>query len=282
MRAGNLIVVALGLAGVVIGGLMAWRWRSLPRAIPGSAGAGPESVPDAVRSALRALNAIIVAGLTAGILVLGLGGRLVMRILGATSGDGAQGRRTEADELVGEITLGGTIGFIVFAGIFGGLICGFGYLLARPWLPSTAGRSGLVVGSVALGTIGVSDPLSPDNSDFAILDPLWLAVILLAGTALLFGVTFTAVAARVEAALPLVTWRPLRRSAAYLPLAITLPSPLVVPSAIYVIGRAAGRGRLRQLTGSQVSLIAGRVVVGAGYLGCVVVTVMAVSDILSA
>lgn len=132
MRAGNLIVVALGLAGVGIGGLMAWRWRSLSRAILGPAGAGQESVPDAVRSALRSLDSIVIAGLTAGILVLGLGGRLVMRILGATSGDDAQGRRTEAEELVGEITLGGTLGFIVFVGIFGGLICAFGYLLARP------------------------------------------------------------------------------------------------------------------------------------------------------
>ncbi len=43
MRAGNLIVVALGLAGIVLGAVMAWRWRALPRALPAPAGAGPES-----------------------------------------------------------------------------------------------------------------------------------------------------------------------------------------------------------------------------------------------
>lgn len=282
MRAGNLIVVVLGLAGVMLGGLMAWRWRNLPRAIPGFAGAEPESVPDAVRSALRSLDAIVIAGLTAGILVLGLGGRLVMRILGATSGDDAQGKLTDAEERVGEVTFDGTLGFIVFVGVFGGLVCAFGYLLVRSWLPSTAWQAGLVVGLVALGTIGVADPLSPDNSDFTILDPLWLAVGLLAGTALLFGVTFTAIVARVEPALPPVAWRPLRRSAAYLPLAITLPPPLVVPSAVYVIGRAVSRGRLRRLTGSQGSRIAGRVALAAGCLTCGIVTVVAVADILAA
>lgn len=43
-----------------------------------------------------------------------------MRLLAATAGDAAQGRRTEAEEIVGRITTGGSIGFIVFTGLFFG------------------------------------------------------------------------------------------------------------------------------------------------------------------
>ena len=48
-----------------------------------------------------------VSGLASGIPVAGAGGRLGMRLLAATAGDAAQGRMTEADEVVGRITIGG-------------------------------------------------------------------------------------------------------------------------------------------------------------------------------
>ena len=44
-----------------------------------------------------------------------------MRLLAATSGRAAQGRLTEAGERVGEITTDGTIGFLLFVGVGGGL-----------------------------------------------------------------------------------------------------------------------------------------------------------------
>ena len=55
-----------------------------------------------------------------------------MRVLAATSGDGAQGLLTDADEVVGEITLDGTIGFIVFVGIGAGAITAIMLLIVRP------------------------------------------------------------------------------------------------------------------------------------------------------
>ena len=43
-----------------------------------------------------------------------------MRLLAVTAGDDAQGRITEADQVVGQITAGGTVGFVVFTALFFG------------------------------------------------------------------------------------------------------------------------------------------------------------------
>ena len=63
----------------------------------------------------------------------GAGGRLVMRLLAVTAGPGAQGRITEADQVVGRISVDGTLGFIIFAGLLFGAASGAAYLLLRRW-----------------------------------------------------------------------------------------------------------------------------------------------------
>ncbi len=173
MRTANLVVSGLAVAAVVVAAVVAWRGRRLER-IPDT---GPPATPgEAALTAVRTLGIGLSAGIAAGFLVVGLGGRLVMRVLAATSGDLAQGRTTEAEELVGEITVDGTIGFILFVGLGGGVAASLLYLLTRRVLPRAAGPAGLVLGVLLVGTLGVQDPLSPDNRDFAILEPLWLAV----------------------------------------------------------------------------------------------------------
>ena len=67
-----------------------------------------------------------------GVLVAGFLGRFVMRVLAAMSGDGAQGLLTDADEVVGEITLSGSIAFVVFVGLGAGAIAALVLLVARP------------------------------------------------------------------------------------------------------------------------------------------------------
>ena len=47
---------------------------------------------------------------------------VIMRLLAVTGGDDAQGRITEADEVVGSIELDGTIGLYLFGGILPGLM----------------------------------------------------------------------------------------------------------------------------------------------------------------
>ena len=66
----------------------------------------------AVLRYLRGVAVALVGGFWAGILVTGPAIRLIMRLLAATAGDGAQGAITEAEEVVGDISLGGTIGLL--------------------------------------------------------------------------------------------------------------------------------------------------------------------------
>lgn len=241
MRTANLVVAALGILAVSVTATYAWRWRDLP------SGAGP--APDGplrhrVADAARSLGAVATAGALSGVLVLGLGGRLVMRILAATSGAGAQGRLTEADEVVGAITFDGTTAFILFVGLGGGYVIALGYAVLRSFLPEHAGRAGLVAAVLVIGSLGVADPLSPDNADFAVLAPVPLAVLLLIATAVLFTTSLTTLAARLDRSsrtAPSLTRR--LACCAGLPLGL-VAGPLAIVLAAYIAVRAVVAPRL--------------------------------------
>lgn len=129
------------------------------------------------REGLRQASAATAAGAIGGFLSLGLGGRLIMRILAATSPD-AKGRITDAGERVGEVSVDGTI-FLVFAGVFLGVIGALGYQAFRRLLPTRTLMAGVIGGGIAGGLLArPSGMLDPDNHDFAILSPTWLAVLL--------------------------------------------------------------------------------------------------------
>src|SRR6266542_2828624 len=133
-----LVCAALVLAGLaaVVG------WGSLPvepPPAPARPAADPTEPPPAslvVRRYLWYLAVAVASGAAAGILAAGAGGRLVMRLLAVTAGADAQGRITEAEEIVGRITVDGTLGFVVFTGLFFGTVSAAGYLLLRRWSPS--------------------------------------------------------------------------------------------------------------------------------------------------
>lgn len=145
----------------------------------------------------------LTAGIAAGITVIGAGGRLAMRLLAVTAGDDAQGRLTEADEIVGAVTVDGTVGFVVFNGIFGGVILGTLYLVVRRALP--AGRLGGVAYGLGLLVVGgsVVDPLRRDNPDFDIVGPGWVAVLVFVAVAIGFGLAIEGLTSRMSRWLPL-------------------------------------------------------------------------------
>ena len=96
-----------------------------------SRSSAPDPRPSVRASVLRYLRGVAIAlvgGFWAGALVTGPFVRLIMRLLAVTGGDDAQGRLTEADEVVGRINLDGTIGLIVFGGILPGLLSGAIYV----------------------------------------------------------------------------------------------------------------------------------------------------------
>ena len=122
----------------------------------------------------------ILGGIPAGVLVGGIGSRLIMRILAMVNEEQA-GVMTENGNIAGEITVGGTLGLIIFVGLVSGVIGGFGYVLIRRWLPSGRFLRGIVFGLILLCfSGGNSDPLArlfdPDNVDFELFGPRQLAV----------------------------------------------------------------------------------------------------------
>jgi hypothetical protein len=179
------LLVAGGVAAVV-------RWGSGP---PAPSGSGWRLV--------RYGAIMAAAGLVGGLLAAGAGGRLAMRLLAVTS-PGMQGQFTEAGQEIGVITLGGTVGFMVFAGLTSGLLTGGLYALAYPLLPR--GRTGgLLLGAGVLVLAGAQiEPLRSDNFDFALVGPDWLAVLLFAALALLQGMVVVAVAGRLAGGAPLL------------------------------------------------------------------------------
>jgi hypothetical protein len=177
------------------------RWRGCEfRAPPAD---GPLTAGEAARRYVWYASLALVAGTTVGTAVIGCGGRLAMRLLAATSGDDAQGRITEADEVVGRISAGGTFSFVLFNGILGGLACAVVYLVVRRLLPAGA-LGGAVFGLGLLVVAGtVVDPLRDENPDFDIVGPGWLSVAVFTALALAFGVVLAAATSRLSEWLPL-------------------------------------------------------------------------------
>lgn len=257
-----MILMAI-LCVVMLAGLAAiWFWGDLDLQKPWADEEGTVPPPsDALRRYLWYVTVAVAAGVGSGVVMLGIGGRLVMRLLAATSSDAVQGRITEADEVVGEITLGGSMGLIIFVGLLGGLVTGALYMLIRRWLPK--GRlGGLTYGAILLVLFASRiDPLRPDNKDFDIVGPGWLSVVAYVAIILGHGMLMSALAGRYSRALPLIT-KQLRTIARYVPFLFLAPAlPLLLLVAVgAVIGLALGRVEgIRALLASERFLLTGRV-----------------------
>jgi len=207
----------------------------------------------------------------------GFYGRLVMRVAAAVSQPEVQGRLTEADEVIGEITFGGTVGFVVFVGLFGGIVASGLYLLARPWLPATALGSGAMIGIVVMGLLGPGDPLDVDNIDFALLSYDALLVAMIIGGSLLFGLTFGSLAARFD----VLAQSTSRRRYLMLPaFVIALFGPIALVAATYLAGRTFLPNRLRPFLERRGVQVVGRVLLMAVVLVMVVRLAAAAVDII--
>jgi MFS family permease len=129
----------------------------------------------ATNEVLRDITRGGLAGLIVGVLLGGIGGRLVMRLAAHLVPD-AVGRFTENGNAIGTITLGGSVALVVFVGLLFGAVAGSLWVVIGPWLPaSPLARAVLAIPiAVALGTVGIVDDR---NRDFAILgrDPLVIA-----------------------------------------------------------------------------------------------------------
>jgi hypothetical protein len=245
------------------------------------------SVRTTVLRYLRGVAIALVAGFWAGILVTGPFIRLIMRLLAVTAGDDAQGRLTEADEIVGSINLGGTIGLVVFGGILPGLLSAAIYVVCRRWLP--AGRlGGVVFGALHLVVAATRiDPLRPDNSDFDLVGPGWLAVAAFGLASVFHGMAVVAIANRYSHSFPPEATSLAGRTRAVLPLAF--PALLLVPGAALLV--PIGLGLAITIAASQIepvvrfarsrgALLAGRIAVGLVALTLLPGFVAALHDVI--
>jgi hypothetical protein len=227
---GCIVLVVVGLLAIV-------RWGGLA-VQPPPAPADDDTIPAArppvslvVRRYLWYLTLAISAGVGAGILAAGAGGRLAMRLLAVTAGPTAQGRITEADQVVGRISAEGTLGFIVFTGLFFGAASGAAYLLLRRWLPG--GRTGGVAfGALLLVLAGTRlEPLRPGNPDFDLVGPGWVSVAAFAALVLFHGMLLAALAGRLSRAVPLLALTP-RAIIAHVPLLLLALGSVALVAAI--------------------------------------------------
>jgi hypothetical protein len=250
------VCVALLVAGLAAG--VAWCTREfrVPPAEP------RPSAAEVARRFVWYCSLVLTGGVVTGTTVIGAGGRLAMRLLAVTGGDGAQGRITEADEIVGAITVTGTRDFILFSGITTGLFAAGIYVLIRRYLPSNP-LGGLAFGAGLLLVLGtLLDPLREDNPDFDIVGPGWLSVAVFTLLAVAFGVALAGWMARLSEWLPLPSLEPrvLVRYLAPAALAVVgfpVTVPLVVLGLVVVL--ATRWGTLVDAVRSHRALLVGRV-----------------------
>lgn len=201
---------------------------------------GREPFGERLAVTLGRIAGMLVGATAAGVLTVGAGIRLMMRVVAVTSSDDVQGRRTEADAIIGQVTVSGSVFLVVLVGIAAGLV-GLGlYAALRRWLPDRSAAAGLVGAAVGAGLL--VRPLglvAADNRDFTVVTPAALAVAIALLTLVLFGATFGVLVDRLAARWPRPAWS-VPGVAGLLPFAILIPVPaaLLAVLAAVAIGTA--------------------------------------------
>jgi len=141
-----------------------------------------------------------IAGIIVGLLVAGLGGRLIMRLATILHED-TVGLRTENGELIGNITLNGTLALMTFGGLGMGLMAGTIWVIVRPWIPGGAMARALATAIVAIA-LGTPSLVQQTNPDFFLLSHDRLVVAMLVGLVGLVGFSIALVDGALDAHLP--------------------------------------------------------------------------------
>lgn len=149
---------------------------------------------------LREITRGGLAGLIVGIVVGGVGGRLVMR-LAALLVPSSAGGRTENGNVIGDITVDGTLALLMFGGVAMGILGGTIWVMVAPWLPASVGRRA-VAAAVLVVAVATPGLVSASNPDFIVLrhDPLVVASLI--GLVALFGVGLVLAERWLEGRLP--------------------------------------------------------------------------------
>jgi len=140
------------------------------------------------------------AGILVGYVVAGLGGRLVMRLATILHED-AVGLTTEAGEIVGRMTLNGTLALMFFNGLGMGLMAGVIWVIVSPWIPGRGLRRAFLTAAAAIA-LGTPPLIQRSNPDFDFLHHDPVVVAMLVGLVGLVGFSIALVDGFLEARLP--------------------------------------------------------------------------------
>jgi hypothetical protein len=160
---------------------------------------------EAVVSVLRDIARGALAGLIVGVVVLGPGGRIVMR-LAAILDPAAVGRNTENGNRIGDITIEGTVVLLIFGGLLIGAASSVVWVAIQEWIPGRGLiRDALAVPiAVALTSFQL---VRPENHDFRILESVVPVVVLLLGLVAVAGFAFAVVDGWLDRRLPRASGR---------------------------------------------------------------------------
>ena len=209
---------------------------------------------------LDQVRVLVVAGISTGVVVVGIGSRLAMLLLRLTSSDNVRGLKSDDGFIIGRVTLGGTYNLLNI-GAAVGLIGACTYRLVAPWLigPSwfrrctIAAAAAAVAGSMLVHARGV---------DFTALKPTWLAIGLFIALPALFA---AAIGVSVDRMARPTAWSAQGRRRWIVPLVLVLLFPMsVVFGAVVaaVVAISVGARRLDQLQRVRTSTVYGLVVRG--------------------
>jgi hypothetical protein len=179
-----------------------------------------------------------IAALIVGIVVGGVGGRLAMR-LAAIAVPESTGSFTENGNRIGAITVAGSLGIILFGGLFVGLVGAVLWVTVRPWIPGrTAVRAVLAMPvAVALGSFVL---IQGENVDFEILGRQPVILGILVGLVMLAGASIVLVDAWLDRHLPQADRRVPAAVYAVVTLIGLLLGPLVIVGYLGSENRVAG------------------------------------------
>lgn len=130
-------------------------------------------------------------------MAIGFGARVAMRISGVAAGPALVGVRTENGNPVGDITLGGTLFLVLYAGLSSGVYGGLLYAALRPWLARAGATAGLLFGLLVLALFGTV-AIRSGNPDFRLFGPPLLNALMFSALFVLFGMATVWLAGRID------------------------------------------------------------------------------------
>jgi MFS family permease len=160
----------------------------------------------AIADILRDIARGGITGLIVGLVGIGIGGRIVMR-LAALLVPESVGAFTENGNRIGSITLGGSVGLVIL-GLFLGATVATIWVVISPWIPGVRLRRAILAMPIAVG-LGASGLIEGQNPDFFVLDHHPAVVGLLLLLVAVIGLLFALVDEALDRRLPPATGRAL-------------------------------------------------------------------------